>query len=398
MTLNYHVCMRLKLPHRILTLLTLTLVSTAAADVIRVASISPLSGERAVLGTEVRRGAEMAVQARVSEFRERGHVLSFFALDDLSNPTRAGFVAQKLKADPRILGVVGPQSSGVANAFAEAIQGSPVAVVNPTATNDALTSHNWGFFNRLVAPDRAQAVAATDYIVNTLKAQVVYVISDESTYGNGLSKTVISQLKGMNGVRVGGYMGASKEAQFGNVISEINRAKADVVYYAGADVQGALMLKAIRAAGIKAPFVGGDGLYSTAFTEAAGKDGVGVVFTSTFAPPAQLRAASEFVRQYKSKYKSEPNGRALYAYDAMNVLLDAILVNLKRGAPAPTREQVIKAVRAYSSKTCDANCPIITGPVAFNSAGERQSANVYLLRVGASATELLDERKVSAEK
>lgn len=379
-------------------LLSLLLVPTAGAAVLRVASISPLSGSRAVTGAEVKRGAELAVETRVGEFRKRGHVLSFFALDDLSNPTRAAFIAKNIQADPRILGVVGPQSSGVTNALAAALKDTPVAIVNPTSTNDALTSHDWNFFNRLVAPDSAQAVAASEYISGTLKASVVYVVSDETTYGNGLSTVMIKELK-RQGVRVGGYMGASKAEQFKSVISEVKRAGADAVYFGGTDVQGAALLKALRAAGVSAPLIGGDGLYSTGFTDAAGADATGVVFTSTFAPPTLLPSAADFVKRYKAKYGAEPNGRALYAYDAMNVLLDSILVNLKPGAPAPTRAQVIKSVREYTSKSCaSAACEIITGPASFNSTGERQVATVYLMRVGAAGIELLGQQKVQAGK
>ncbi|GGN46752.1 branched chain amino acid ABC transporter substrate-binding protein [Deinococcus daejeonensis] len=369
-------------------LVSLTLGAAAHAETIKVVSISPLTGPKAGLGIELRRGAEMALRMYTPLFNKFGHSLKLLPLDDQANPTRAGLLSRVLQGDQRILGIMGPQNSGVTNALATALKASPIAMVSPTSTNDALTGQGWTYFGRVVAPDRAQAVAAAQYIAQTLKPQSVYVISDNTTYGNGLT-TVMQDNLGRLNVTVAGYVGASTPEQVEDAVRRVKGTDPDVVYYAGTDVAGVPLIKALRAAGVKAPFVGGDGLYSATFTDGAGPAAQGVVFSSTFAVPDKLPLAQRFVAEYRARYKAEPNPRALYAFDAMSVMLRGILNEVERTkGGVPTREQVIASVRKVNLPACAQSamltCPNLTGALSFDPSGERRSSFVYMLEYGKS--------------
>ena len=140
-----------------LTTLLLAL-SCAQAATLKVATISPLSGSLTSVGTELRRGAELAVEARARAFKTQGYDLVLVAFDDQASATRGSAVAQDVLADSSIVGVVGALNSSVSNVVAQAFEPARLASISPASTNDALTSHNWSAFSRVVAPDRAQAV------------------------------------------------------------------------------------------------------------------------------------------------------------------------------------------------------------------------------------------------
>lgn len=365
-------------------LLTTFLGSAAHAEVIKVVSVSPLTGTRATLGVEFRRGAEMALRLHTPAFNKLGHSLKLLPLDDQGNPTRAGLLSGVLQGDNHILGIVGPQNSGVVNALAAALKPSPIAMVAPSSTNDDLTQQGWNYFNRLPSPDLAQAGVAAAFLKARFRPRRVYVVSDNTTYGNGLTEVMQARLAA-EGVKVVGFLGASTPEQIEDVLRRIKGLDADLVYFGGTDLAAAAVLKAMRKAGVTVPFAAGHGVFSAAFVEAAGDAAEGVVFSSPMAPLDKLPAAQAFLREYRARYRAEPNPRALAAFESMNVLLLATLNEIGGvKGKVPTRAQVMAAVRKVNLPACTGTgvCLNPSGPLSFDASGERRTSRVYMLEYG----------------
>lgn len=353
-----------------------------AAGVIKVASMSPLSGPKSVLGVEVKRGVELAVRQQARSFQSLGYGLQLMTLNDQARPDLADDLLKQLLKDKAVLGVVGAQASGVTNALGEAIAKSrtPLAVISPTSTNDALTKHGWKFFSRMVAPDRAQSMAAAQYLGHSMKLNTAMVVSDNTTYGNGLGKAFARAFKGVGGSVIS-YQGVDTR-NLKAYVKYVREVQPEIVYFGGTDVAAAPLIKALREAGVRSLFVGGDGLYSAEFVKRAGRAAEGVVFSSTFAPPLKMLNGKAFVKLYRSRYGTEPNGRAAFAYDATNVLLDAVRRQIVQRKRTPTREEVIAEVRKTDFRECltvGVACRNMSGSVKFLSNGEREMAPVFML-------------------
>ncbi|GGK23024.1 branched chain amino acid ABC transporter substrate-binding protein [Deinococcus malanensis] len=360
------------------------LLGSAGAATIKVASVSPLSGSLAPIGTEVRRGAELAVQEQVRAFKALGHDLVFMPMDDQANAAQGTQIGKTLVADRAVLGVVGALNSSVTNTLAAATAAANLAVISPASTNDLLTSNKWKNFSRVVAPDSAQAVAAAQYLQSEVGAKTVFVVSDNTAYGNGLSKVLQTNLKRQN-IGLAGYVGASSDEQIAGAVKRIKTLNPDVVYFGGTDDVGSKLLKAVRAAGIKALFMGGDGLDSPSFIQRSGIDAAGVVFSTGFGPVTVFSGAPAFTQRYQAAYKSKPNGVSVYAYDAMNVMLEAIKSSLRPGAALPSRAQVTTAVRRQNFPACfdgaAGKCSIVSGAMGFDNTGERQRSRVFIMKL-----------------
>lgn len=373
--------------NRLVSALALSLLlGSASAATIKIASVSPLSGEKGVLGVEIKRGAELAVNRQARAFERLGYTLELVSYDDEATPGKAAGIAQKLIADRDVLGVIGAQNSGVSKALAEALAPSGMAMISPTSTNDGLTANGWAHFSRVVAPDRAQTLAAANYVVKTLKAESVYVASDNTTYGNGLSEAFQQALSGSD-VKIAGYIGASSAQQLATLVRNVKASGATLVYYGGTDVAAAEALVALRKAGVTTRFMSGDGIYSDKFTKDAGAYAAGVVFSSTFTPPNYLNAAKDMLHAYRVRYKTTPNGRAAFSFDATNVLLTAILAELQKAKAAPSRAAVTKAVRNINLTPCKQGalvCPNVTGQISFNASGNRVKSVVYMMQYSAA--------------
>ncbi|MFC4426094.1 branched-chain amino acid ABC transporter substrate-binding protein [Deinococcus navajonensis] len=353
------------------------------AGTVRIAAVGPMTGDLSGFGAEIKRGTELAVREQAAAFRGLGHDLVLVSYDDHASATAAAPLARTIAADKSILGVIGAYNSSVSNVLAQTFWPSRLSLISPGSTNDLLTGHGWTHFNRVVAPDGAQGVAAAQYIANELKSKSVFVVSDNTAYGNGLSQILINNLK-QRKVTVPMYVGASTDAQIAAVTAQVRAANPDVVYFGGTYDVGAKLLKALRRSGVKATFMGGDGLDSSEFLKLAGIDGAGVIYTTVLGPVSAFSNAALFTQKYQAAFKSKPDGLSVYAYDAANVMLEAIKNTLSKGGPLPSRAQVSAAVRKTSLPACfsadQTRCVSVTGAVGFAANGERQRSRLLIMK------------------
>ncbi|WP_407569354.1 branched-chain amino acid ABC transporter substrate-binding protein [Deinococcus altitudinis] len=362
-----------------LSLLLGSAAQGAQGAALKIATISPLSGSLTAIGSEVKRGAALAVQDHLQEFKALGFDLSLVSYDDEASATLGAQVANTALADTGVVGVVGALNSSVSNVVAQVFAPTRMALISPASTNDALTDNAWSHFSRIVSPDSAQSVAAANYIADDLKAASVFVVSDNTAYGNGLTKALLATLK-KRSVKVADYAGTTS-ADVTEVVQKIKASAAPVVYFGGTDDTGGLLVKSLRAAGVKAVFMGGDGLDSPSFLRRAGNAGAGVIYTTVFGPVNSFSNSLAFTAAYRKAYQTPPSGVAVYAYDATTVLLSAIKAASKGGA-VPSRVQVTEAMHNVNLPACFAasKCETITGAISFASSGERTRSRLMVMK------------------
>ncbi|AWN22705.1 branched-chain amino acid ABC transporter substrate-binding protein [Deinococcus irradiatisoli] len=356
-------------------------LSLAQAASYKIVTVSPLSGSLTAIGSEVKRGAELAFKDRAAQLRSLGIDVTLESFDDQASATKGGTIAQTVLADKSIIGVVGALNSSVSNVLGAAFAPEKLALISPASTNDGLTDNKWSNFNRVVSPDRAQSVAAAAYIAETIKPKSVFVVSDNTAYGNGLTKSLLGNLKDRH-VAVAAYAGASTPAQIADVIKKIKASGAQMVYFGGTDDTGGQLIQGLRAAGVKADFMGGDGLDSPSFLQRAGKAAVGVTYTTVFGPVNTFSNYLNFSENYRAAYKTDPSGVAVYAYDATNALISALETSVA-GGTQPTRAQLSAAVRKVNLPACfstDKDCLTITGALSFNAEGERTRSRLLIMK------------------
>ena len=368
-----------------LGVLSLALAGGAQALPVKIVSVSPLSGDLAPIGTEVKRGAELAVQDQLRSFKALGIDLQLDAIDDQATAKNGTVIATALASSDGVLGVIGALNSGVTKTLAQGLAGSNLPIITPASTNDGLTGNGWKNFYRMVTTDSAQGVAAAGYLAETLRPKKVFVISDNTAYGNGLTRAFQNALKPRK-IPVAGYVGASSDAQIASVVAKAKASGADLIYYGGTDDVAPTLLKALRAAGVTANFMGGDGLDSPSFLKRTGIDAVGVLYSTGFGPVNVFNGAQAFTEKYEAAYKTRPSGVAIYAYDATTVLLEAVRNAMKAlgGNMIPTRQQINEQLRKTNMPACassTARCNLISGAVAFDPSGERMLSRVFVMKL-----------------
>jgi branched-chain amino acid transport system substrate-binding protein len=198
-------------------------------------------------------------------------------------------------------------------------------------------------YTRVVPADDLQGAVGANW-AKALGAKKVYILDDQQLYGKGIADVFNATAK-KNGLEVLGQEGIDgKAADYRAVMNKIKGLSPDLIYYGGITQNNAgQLVKDMRAVGMtadKVKFMGPDGIFETAFIDAAGKDAAeGVYVTFGGVPPAQLSGDGKtWYDNYKKKFNAEPEAYAAYGYEAAKVLIAAI----NKACATPTDRKAIR--------------------------------------------------------
>jgi branched-chain amino acid transport system substrate-binding protein len=346
-------------------------VSGLDLGTIKIVSHSPLSGPQSQFGGNARNGVQLAIEQLGPRMGFKDVQLR--AEDDQATPDIGAGRANDLVTDQDVYCVVGHINSGVTLAALPTYQNANVPMITPSSTNPRITDEFTGTAYRLVGRDDVQGVVAADF-AKQLGVQNVYIISDKTAYGEGLT-SVFRQRAEEIGLNIVGFEGTEETSAFDAVLTPILASSPDLVFFGGIYDRAGPFLKQMREKGIQAKFLGGDGLDASDFTRLAGEAAVGANYVTVAGPPASYAQAAQFVEDYQAKYNAPAAYPALHAYDGTRACLVAIANAALEANGRPTREQV-KAAFAKLEPFVG-----VTGNVTFNEEGDRNPATYYVFEV-----------------
>jgi branched-chain amino acid transport system substrate-binding protein len=330
----------------------------SAAKKVKIGFAAPLTGDNAVYGEGMKRAVELAIEeANGSEgAKAKGITFEIKAEDDAGDPKQAVTVANALVADTGVVGVVGHFNSGCSIPAAPVYNGESVAMVT-VSSNPALTSTGLENVDRIVAKDDAQGTFAGK-LATSLGFKKVAIIDDATPYGQGLATEFKKAYTAAGGTVASEDRIQPKEVDFSALATKLKKAGPDAVYYAGAHTEGALLSKQMKEAGLDAPIMGGDMLFTPDYIKLAGAENAkGDIATSLGLPLEQQPKGAEFKTKYEAKYGKAPEAYDSYAYDAANCIINAVI------NAGTERAAVMQAVRTGSTEG-------VTGAIAFDKNGD----------------------------
>ena len=273
--------------------------------------------------------------------------------DTQGDPTIATPIASKIAADTSFVGVIGGHFSGESRATAPTFQAADIAMVAPSATASDLTTKGWTVFHRVVANDSVQGPAAGRYITEILKSKKVAIVDDGTAYGAPLADAVATTVGSAVIVR---DKVQQKQTNFAATVSKVKDSGADALFYGGYTNEAAPFLKQLRAAGVTAKFVAGDGVNDANFPPGAGTaESEGAILTCPCLPSD--KSTGTFAADFKAEYGQDPGTYAAEGYDSANVFLDAFK------AGKTTRKDIEDYVNSYDKDG-------VTKHIKFDSHGD----------------------------
>src|SRR5215475_8312952 len=236
---------------------------------IKIATQSPLSGGQAALGEGIKLGTQLAVEKFKGNLEKAGFKVELVPFDDQAKPDVGVANAKNIIADKDILAVIGHLNSGVAIPSSEVYKEVNLTMISPANTNPTVTDRNYANVNRVCGRDDVQGVVGSEFAAGTVKAKSVYIVHDKTTYGQGVAEFFRDDAK-KKGLNVAGFEGTEEKSNFDPIITPLRAKNPDLVYFGGIYDQGAPFFKQTREKGVKATFLGPDGMDSSDLTKIAG--------------------------------------------------------------------------------------------------------------------------------
>jgi ABC-type branched-subunit amino acid transport system substrate-binding protein len=345
----------------------------AAGGVIKIASQSPLSGAQAALGTGIRNGAELGVQQLGKALVDLGYTVELVPFDDQAKPEVGSANAKNIVSDPEILCVVGHLNSGVALASLPDYKNASLPMVSPANTNPNITEGGYDVAFRVVGRDDVQGTVGEAFAREELGIKSVYIIHDTTAYGQGVAE-FFRQAAEKNGVEVLGFEGTEEQSDFSAILTPIQAANPDLIYFGGLYPQAGPLFRQARDRGIAAQFLGPDGLDAAELAELAGDAAEGLHYTSVAAPVSQFPDAAKFATDFNAAQSADAPPFAAQSFDAANLCMSAALKATADAGGKPTREQVLAAMKGLPSLSG------ITGSFKFNPKGDPETATYFVLK------------------
>jgi branched-chain amino acid transport system substrate-binding protein len=335
----------------------------SAQQVVKIGHVGPVSGPNSHLGKDNENAARMAIdELNAKGFTINGQkvTLQLVAEDDGSDPKQGTAVAQKL-VDAKVKGVIGHLNSGTSVPASKIYNDAGIPQISPATTATQYTKQRFPGAFRVVANDAKLGGTLGKYAVDTLKVKNIAVIDDRTTYGQGVATEFVKGAKGP-GVRIVGKEFTSATAtDYTAILTSIRAKKPDLVFFGGMDSVGGPMLKQMKALGIDARFMGGDGICTEALGRLAG-DAVGegkvICAEAGGVTGDQEKAMSDFRARFKQKTGIEVQLYAPYVYDAVMVMAAAMQ---KANSAEPAK---------YLPELKKINYTGVTGTIAFDPSGD----------------------------
>jgi branched-chain amino acid transport system substrate-binding protein len=306
----------------------------------------PLQGASGSQGKAIEDGAGLAldqVGGKVGKY-----TISYKRLDDSLASTGAadeGKAAQNARqavANKNTIGYVGEYNSGISKVTIPILDKAGIAQISPANTYVGLTTNQAGSepgepdkyypagkrnYARIVPTDTIQS-AALATAAKDAGCTTIHIWNSKTTYSTGLARNLVSAAP-KAGLKVEGNDGIDPKAA--NYRSLAAKIKADCFVYTGEiESNGVQAVKdASSAASVKSLFAG-DGmcLNDTADPKKGIPANLAPRFKCTIAtldPKAFGPEGKKFFKDYAAKYKvSSPDPYAIYGYEAMSLLIDAI--------------------------------------------------------------------------
>ncbi|HEY7715464.1 MAG TPA: branched-chain amino acid ABC transporter substrate-binding protein [Candidatus Binatia bacterium] len=354
--------------------LALPASARAQKGTIKVAVQAPLSGEQAALGEHIKLGAQLAIEEANKAFKALGYDLILVPYDDQAKPEVGVANARNIVADPNVLVMVGHFNSGVALPASEIYKDAMLVMISPANTATEITDRGYPNVNRVCGRDDVQGPVGARFAAHDLKLKTVYIIHDKTLYGQGVAENFRSEAKKL-GINVLGFEGTEERANFSPMIIPLKAKNPALVYFGGIYHQGGLLLKQLREKGVKARFMGPDGLDSAEMVKIAGASVTDSYYTSVAGPPAAHPETAAFAKKFKQRFGKEVESFGMYGYDATLVGISAMEQWIKaNGGKKPSRAEVSAAVRKLK------NFRGVTGSIEFDPKGDPVKAKYFVLQ------------------
>lgn len=283
------------------------------------------TGSEATFGQSTDNGIRMAVDEINGAGDVDGKKIRLITYDDKSDPREAATAVTRLVTNDHVVAVVGEVASKLSLEGAPICQANGVPMITPSSTNPKVTEVGTMIF-RVCFIDPFQGLVCAKFARENLKAEKAAILYDQSqTYSVGLQAEFEKAFVNLGGKITTKQAYQKGEQDFSAQLTAIRASKPDIVFIPGYYNDVGNIARQARKLGITVPLMGGDGWESPKLAEIGGDAINGCYYSNHYSPEDPSPRVQDFIKKYKERYGSTPDSMAALAYDATQILRDAIV-------------------------------------------------------------------------
>lgn len=320
-----------------------------AEQILKIGTMSPLTGPYAADGNDIRQGTEIAVEV----FKEQGGIPGFTDIvvtsqDTACDPKQAVAAANKL-INEKVTGVVGAYCSSSTIPASETLAEENIIMLTPASTNPKVTERGLTNMFRTCGRDDHQAPAAVKFMKEVEGVKTLFIVDDKTTYSQGLAEGVATAAKAA-GIEVLDHDHVNQgDKDYSAVLTKVKTANPDLFYISLQNsATGALMVIQAKRMGINAKMMGQDAVYHPKLIEIAKADAEGM-FCTFGAIDKNAPKYKDFLSKYKAATGNEPGAYSAYSFDSATAYLTAVKA-AGTTDPVKVREELMKLDFTGASK------------------------------------------------
>ena len=295
------------------------------SEPVRIGFVAGTSGRVADLGIAGRDAAQLAIEHRNQAGGISGRKVQLIIRNDEQQPSVAKRVVGELIAEG-VSAIVGPMTSDMGVAMVPIANEAKMLLVSPTVTTEALTGIDDYFF-RVTSTTRHFASRNAHYQIKTNRMRrvaVAYDLGNKSFTENWLNNFRIAFSQGGGNIIMTRGFDVTSNITFLQIARDLLAAKPDGVLIVANSMDSALLCQQVRKLDSHIPITLSDWGATERLLELGGKAVEGVTVVQTFDRNSTAPRYQEFRHAYLERFHREPGFGGVYAYDAANVVLDAL--------------------------------------------------------------------------
>jgi branched-chain amino acid transport system substrate-binding protein len=328
---------------------------SSGGDKVRIGVFMSTTGSTANFGISSVNGIKMAADEINAAGGVNGKQVELLIQDDRSDASEAATIVTKFVTQDQVHAVIGEVASSRSIAAAPIAQNAKIPMLTPSSTNPEVTKKG-DFIFRSCFIDPYQGAAIAQFAAKTLGAKTAAIMVDrKNDYSTGLEKVISETFTRFGGKIVATQSYQEGDQDFNAQLTSLKGSNPEVIFVPGYYNDVGLIAKQARDKGITVPLIGGDGWDSEQLYKIGGTALNGSYFTNHYSPFDTEPKVQKFVNDYKSRYNGTPDALAATAYDAANIMFDAI--KRSKSLSGPDIRDALAATNAF---------PGVTGTVTFN--------------------------------
>jgi branched-chain amino acid transport system substrate-binding protein len=323
------------------------------------------------LGMDSVYGAQIAAEQRSWEVL--GFPVEAIIADSLCNAEGGMTTAQQFVSDPGIVAVIGNNCSSACAPSSEIYSANGYSQISPSCTAPTLTGADTHqeFFLRTAHNDNTQGRVAAEYAINEIGVSRAATIHDGSPWSDQIQQVFAETFEELGGTITSQQAINVGDTDFRALLLDIAADDPQLLFYPIFLPEGGLITAQIADVWSDDPFypirMGADGMLTPDFVDAAGPENAEFMFLTGPDLDFGSDRYDQFLGDYENYAGTSPTAPFhAHAYDAMNMILDAIQdVGVVEGGTLYIGRQALRD-RLFATRDFDG----LTGNLTCNDLGD----------------------------